>query len=286
VSNERIVRANGVDLCLETFGDPANPAILLIAGAASSMLSWEDDFCERLAAGSRLVIRYDQRDTGRSVTYEPGAPKYTGTDLVDDAVGILDALGVERAHVVGISMGGGIAQFLTLDHPDRVASLTLISTSGGPGDPDLPGTSEELRAHFASPPPDPDWSDRAALINYVVEDARAYASKSRPFDEEAWRELAGRDFDRSVNMASSMKNHALVEGGESWRERLGEIRIPTLVLHGTEDPLFPYEHGVALANEIPGAQLLPLEETGHELPRAVWDVVVGAILRQTGQRAA
>jgi pimeloyl-ACP methyl ester carboxylesterase len=286
VSNERIVRANEVDLCLETFGDPANPAILLIAGAASSMLSWEDDFCERLAAGSRLVIRYDQRDTGRSVTYEPGAPKYTGTDLVDDAVGILDALGVERAHVVGISMGGGIAQFLTLDHPDRVASLTLISTSGGPGDPDLPGTSEELRAHFASPPPDPDWSDRAALINYVVEDARAYASKSRPFDEEAWRELAGRDFDRSVNMASSMKNHALVEGGESWRERLGEIRIPTLVLHGTEDPLFPYEHGVALANEIPGAQLLPLEETGHELPRAVWDVVVGAILRQTGHRAA
>jgi pimeloyl-ACP methyl ester carboxylesterase len=138
--------------------------------------------------------------------------------------------------------------------------------------------SEELRAHFASPTPEPDWSDRAAVIDYVVEDARPYAAKSRPFDEAAWRDLAGRDFDRTISIASSMKNHFLVEGGDSWRDRLGEIRIPTLVLHGTEDPLFPYEHGVALANEIPGARLLPLEQTGHELPRAAWDVVVPAIL--------
>jgi pimeloyl-ACP methyl ester carboxylesterase len=151
VSSERIVRANGVDLCLDTFGDPTDPAILLIAGAAGSMLSWEVDFCELLAAGSRFVIRYDQRDTGRSVTYEPGAPKYTGPDLVDDAVGILDALGVDRDHVVGISMGVGIAQFLALDHPDRVASLTLTSTSGGPGDPDLPGTSEGAAVPLREP---------------------------------------------------------------------------------------------------------------------------------------
>jgi pimeloyl-ACP methyl ester carboxylesterase len=279
VNGERIVRANGVDLCVETFGDPTDPAILLISGAGGSMLSWEDEFCERLAAGSRLVIRYDQRDTGRSVTYEPGAPDYSGADLVEDAVGILDALGVDRAHVVGISMGGGVAQFLALDHPDRVASLTLISTS--PGGDDLPGMSEELRAHFAGPTAEPDWSDRAAVINYLVEDARPYAGKSRPFDEAAWRELAGRDFDRSVNIASSMKNHFLIEGSGTWRERLPEIRVPTLVLHGTEDPLFPYEHGVALADEIPGARLLPLEQTGHELPRAVWDVVVPALLRQS-----
>jgi pimeloyl-ACP methyl ester carboxylesterase len=281
VASERIVRANGVDLCLETLGDPTDPAILLIAGAGGSMLSWEGEFCERLAAGSRFVIRYDNRDTGRSVTSEPGAPEYSGADLVGDAVGLLDALGLANAHLVGISMGGGIAQVVALDHPDRVASLTLISTSAGPGDPDLPSMSEELRAHFGSPPPEPDWSDRAAVIDYVVEDARPYAGKSRPFDEASWRDLAGRDFDRSVNMASSMTNHVLIEGGPGWRQRLGEIRIPTLVLHGTEDPLFPYEHGAALANEIPGARLVALEQTGHELPRATWDVVVPAILRQS-----
>jgi pimeloyl-ACP methyl ester carboxylesterase len=280
MTSERIVGANGVDLCLETFGDPTDPAILLIAGAASSMLSWEGDFCERLAAGSRFVIRYDNRDTGRSVTYGPGAPKYTGPDLVEDAVGILDALGVDRAHLVGISMGGGTAQLVALDHPDRVASLTLISTSPGSG-ADLPEMSEELRAHFAGAIEEPAWSDRDAVIDYIVEDARPYAGKSRPFDEAAWRDLAGRDFDRTINIASSMKNHFLIEGGDSWRERLGEIRIPTLVLHGTEDPLFPYGHGVALANEIPGARLLPLEGTGHELPRSAWDVVVPAILHQT-----
>jgi len=281
VTSERIVRANGVDLCLETFGDPTDPEILLIAGAGGSMLSWEEEFCAQLAAGPRFVTRYDNRDTGRSVSYEPGAPEYAGSDLVEDAVGLLDALGLISAHLVGISMGGGIAQLVALDHPDRVASLTLIATSAGPGDADLPPISEELRARFASPTPEPVWSDREAVIDYVVEEARPYASKSRPFDEAAWRDLAGRDFDRTVNIASSLTNHFVIEGGPGWREQLGEIRVRTLVLHGTEDPLFPYGHGVALANEIPGARLLPLEQTGHELPRAVWDVVVPAILRQS-----
>jgi len=280
VTNERIVRANGVDLCIETFGDAGNPAIVLIAGIGGSMLSWDEELCRRLAAGSRYVIRYDHRDTGRSVTYEPAAPEYTGPDLVEDVIGILDALAVERAHVVGISMGGGIAQFVALDHPDRVASLTLISTSGGAGDADLPSVSAELGAHFASPPPEPDWSDRAAVADYLVADARPYAAKSQPFDEAAWRDLAERDFDRSLNLAS-IGNHLQVEGGGRWRERLGELRMPTLVVHGTEDPLFPLEHGVALANEIPGARLLRVEQMGHELPPRVWDTVVPALLRHT-----
>ena len=138
------VPANGVELCVQTFGETVDPTILLVAGAASSMDWWEDDFCERLAFGSRFVIRYDLRDTGQSVSYEPGAPQYGGQDLVADAVGILDVLRVGRAHVVGISMGGGIGEHLALDHADRVASLTLISTS--PGGPGLPPMSDELRA--------------------------------------------------------------------------------------------------------------------------------------------
>lgn len=275
-----IVRANGVDLCAETFGDPADPPILLVMGAAGSMLYWEEGLCERLASGGRLVIRYDHRDTGRSVTYAPGAPEYTGDDLVADAAGVLEALGVGRAHVVGMSMGGGIAQLLALDYPDRVSSLTLISTSPGSG-ADLPPMSDELRAYFAEPPPQPDWTDRGAVIDYLVEDERFYAARSRPFDEAGRRELAGRNFDRSIDLAASMTNHFLLGEGDSWRERLREIRVPTLVIHGTEDPLFPVGHAQALANEIPGARLLTLEQTGHELPRAVWDVVVPAIVQHT-----
>jgi pimeloyl-ACP methyl ester carboxylesterase len=278
-AGERMLEVNGVGLCVETFGDDRDPALLLIMGAAASMLLWEADLCERLAAGGRFVIRYDHRDTGRSVTYAPGAPQYTGHDLVADAAGVLDALAVSSAHLVGLSMGGGIAQRLALDEPDRVSSLTLISTSAG--GPDLPEMSDELRAYFDSPPPPPDWSDRSAVIDYLVEDERAYAARSRPFDEAARRELAGRNFDRSIDLAATMTNHLLLAGDGGWRERLGEIRVPTLVLHGTEDPLFPIGHGQALAAEIPGARLIALERTGHELPRETWDVVAPAILELT-----
>jgi pimeloyl-ACP methyl ester carboxylesterase len=282
--NGEIVVANGVELCVEGFGDPSDPAILLIAGATSSMLFWDDELCHRLAAGSRFVIRYDNRDTGRSITYQPGAPRYSGVDLVEDAVGLVDTFGLAAAHLVGVSMGAGIAQVAALEYPDLVASLTLISTSpAAPGAQDLPPMSEELRAHFAEAKTEPDWSDREAVIDYLVEDARPYSGKSRPFDEEDWRMLAARDFDRSINLESSLKNHFVIDGGEESRRSLGEIAVPTLVVHGDEDPLFPVGHAEALAREIPDAELLVLEGTGHELPRAVWDVVVPAILRHTGQ---
>ena len=143
-----IVQANGIDLCVETFGNRADPAIVLIHGAGNSMLSWEEDFCERLAAGPRFVVRYDMRDAGRSVSYEAGKPGYTLRDLMGDVVGMLDAFGMESAHLVGMSMGAAVAQLVALGHPDRVASLTLASfTPGDPSDeqPDLPGVSDELR---------------------------------------------------------------------------------------------------------------------------------------------
>jgi pimeloyl-ACP methyl ester carboxylesterase len=282
--HDEIVQANGVDLCVETFGDPTDPAILLIMGSSASMDWWEDEFCRRLASGSRFVIRYDHRDTGRSVSYEPGAPRYTLRDLVADAAGLLDTFGLGRAHLVGMSMGGAIAQLVALDHPNPVVSLTLISTSpAGPGDPDLPDMSEETRAHFSVG--QPDWSDRAAVIDYMVHLARVSASRSRPFDEAAFRDLSVRVLDRTVNIASSMTNHNAMDGGERWRERLGGLSVPTLVVHGTEDPVFPYGHALALAREIPGAELLALEQTGHELPRAVWDLVVPAILEHTSSRS-
>ncbi|WP_063797837.1 alpha/beta fold hydrolase [Saccharothrix sp. NRRL B-16348] len=278
---ERTLTANGVDLCVETFGTPADPAVLLIAGATGSMLSWADGFCARLADGGRYVIRYDHRDTGRSVTYPPGEPGYGFTDLAADAVGVLDALAVERANVVGISMGGGLAQLLALDFADRVASLTLIATSpAGPNAPDLPPMSPALLAHFAAgAPAAPDWTDRDAVVEHLAAAQRPYAGP-RPVDEEAARAEAGRVFDRARNIASSA-NHFEVGRIESWRPRLGTIAAPTLVLHGDVDPLTPPGHGEAMAREVPGARLLLLEDCGHELPPGVWDVVVPAIVAHT-----
>jgi pimeloyl-ACP methyl ester carboxylesterase len=253
-------------------------------GGASSMDWWEDGFCERLMAGSRFVIRYDHRDTGRSVSYEPGAAPYSLRDLAEDALGLLDALGLESAHLVGMSMGGWIGQIVVLENPDRVASLTLISTSptAGPGDPDLPEMSQELQAFFAEEAPEPDWSDRDAVIDSIVEGERRFAG-SGPFEEEAAiRATAARAFDRTTNLASSIANHATIDSGDRWRERLGEVSVPTLVIHGTEDPMYPYGNAVALAKEISGARLLALERVGHEVPpRALWDVVVPAMLRHT-----
>ena len=142
--------------------------------------------------------------------------------------------------------------------------------------------SDELRARFEEPPSEPDWSDRQAVVDYVVDDLRAYAG-SLPFPEQELQALAGRIVDRTINIASTMTNHFLIESGEPLRPRLREIRAPTLVLHGTADPLFPLEHGEALAGEIPGARLLPLEGAGHEMPpRPLWDEVVAAILAHTG----
>ena len=276
-----IVHANGVDLCVQGFGERSDPPVLLVMGAGASMDCWEDDLCTRLAAGARYVVRYDHRDTGQSTSYPPGAPGYTGDDLVADPLALLDVLGVGAAHVVGMSMGGALAQLMALDHAERVASLTLIATSpAGPGEDDLPPMSDAGRAAFGAIK-EPDWSDRAAAIDYLTEISRALASPAHPFDEDAVRALFTRAVDRTTNVESSQRNHHAAEGGERWRERLGGLDVPTLVIHGADDPIFPVGHGEALAREIPGAELLVLAGTGHELPRRDWDVVVPAILRVT-----
>lgn len=286
VSDPEVVQANGVDICVQTFGDPTDPVVLLVMGSSASMDWWEDEFCESLAAGGRFVVRYDHRDTGQSVSYEPGAPAYGFGDLVDDAVDLLDHFGVVGAHVVGMSMGGAIAQLMALDHPDRVESLTLISTGAaqpGPEDPDLPAMSEETGARFSAVE-SPDWSDREAVTDYLVHLARVSSAQSVAFEEEPFRALTSRVLDRSSNIESSFTNHNLLAGGGRWRDRLPDLSAPTLVIHGTEDPVVPYGNGEVLADEIPNATLLTLEQTGHELPSRTWDVVIPAILEHTSGR--
>ena len=279
----RIVDVNGVDLCVDTTGDAADPAILLISGMGGSMDWWEEEFCQRLAAGGRFVIRYDHRDTGQSVSYPAGAPGYTGADLAADVVGVLDALGRRSAHLAGISMGGALAQQVALAHPGRVDSLVLISTSpavqGAPGRSELPPMSEDLRAYFAAEVPLPDWAERAAVIDYLVGYERRLEA-AEYFDEAHVRALVERIVDRTSDVAASVLNHALAEEGELARGRLDEIAAPTLVIHGTADPLFPYGHAEALARGIPRAELLPLEGVGHQMPpRPWWTSVITAMLR-------
>jgi pimeloyl-ACP methyl ester carboxylesterase len=274
-----MIEANGVELCTESFGRPADPPILLIMGIGGSMLWWEEGFCRLLAEGRRLVIRYDHRDTGRSVTYEPGRPEYTGADLIADAVGILDAHGLAAAHVVGVSAGGAFAQLLALAYPDRVLSLVLISTSpAAPGERGLPPPTERYRRFLASATVD--WSDEGSVVEYLVDYARVLAGGARPFDDAATLELVRRDVERARNVAAS-ENHGKVPEGEVSRRPLSSIAVPTLVIHGTEDPMFPLAHGEALAREIPGARLLTLEGAGHGVERADWETIARAILAHT-----
>lgn len=289
---------NAAELCFQTFGDPDDPALLLVMGSSASMDWWETDFCERLAAGGRFVIRYDLRDTGRSETYPVGEPGYGFADLVADAAGLLDELGIERAHLVGMSMGGAIVQRLALERPDRVASLTLIATGSalpGPGDSELPQMSEETIAAFSVEPPD--FGDRAAVIDYLAHLSRVSASPEREFEEEEFRELAALVFDRSADIGATLVNHDLLDGEEEQgdddepkdpvdeaADRLATLEPPALVIHGRDDPVLPPAHGEALAARLPDAELLLLERMGHEIPREAWDLIVPAILAHTEEQ--
>jgi pimeloyl-ACP methyl ester carboxylesterase len=280
---ERLIETGGVELCAEAFRDPRLPPILLVQGIGASMLWWEGGFCRMLADGGRFVVRYDHRDTGRSVTYEPGHPEYTGADLVGDAVGVLDAYDLGAVHVVGVSAGGAFAQLLALGFPDRVLSLVLISTSPAkPVGRPLPPATERYREFLASA--EADWSEQTSMIDYLTGYARMLAGSERPVDGAALRELVRRDVERARNIVSS-QNHGLVAEGEVPSAPLSSISVPTLVIHGTADPMFPLEHGQALADEIQGARLLPLEAAGHGVQRADWEVVVRAVLAHTAAPA-
>ncbi|MGI5241349.1 alpha/beta fold hydrolase [Dactylosporangium sp. CA-139066] len=265
-------------LCSETYGTPATPGappIVLIGGAASSMDWWHPDFCTALAAATRTtVIRYDHRDTGQSPSSPPGRPGYTAADLADDVLTLADG----PLHLVGLSMGGAIAQRIAIEHPGRVASLTLIDTTFAAGGPDgLPPPTDRIRDRFSAPPPD--WHDRDAAVEHITADIAACAGTVTAAPDEV-RDLARRVFDRTTDLAAAHTNHYAVADGRPLTGRTGDITAPTVVLHGTEDPLFPLEHGRALAAAIPGARLVPLPGMGHEVPpRPLWPAVIAEIRR-------
>jgi pimeloyl-ACP methyl ester carboxylesterase len=278
--NEKMIKDNEVEICAESFGDSADPAILLIMGAMASMVWWPEEFCIRLADQRRYVIRYDHRDTGRSTSYEPGGLNYSVEDMADDAIRVLDAYEISNAHLVGMSLGGFLAQLVALKRPERALTLTMIASERlASADPSMAPIDPKVHAYHAQGAT-LDWSDRQAVIEYMIGGWRLIAGSGRPFDEETIRALAVQEVERADNILTSM-NHALLTGGERWLDRLAEIKVPALVIHGTEDPVLPYAHGVALQKELPQATLLTLTGAGHELHRDDWDVIIGAILSHT-----
>jgi pimeloyl-ACP methyl ester carboxylesterase len=274
------VNANEVDLGIESFGDDEAPLVLL--AGATTMLSWPDTLCERLAAGGRRVVRYDLRDSGESTTADAEAPAYTLRDLAADAAALADALGGRPAHLAGIGVGGMVAQVAALDHPGAFSALTLVGTRAvapGPPDDDLPdhdqATMTRLSAH-----PMPEWTDRDAVAEFAAGSAEILGN-----DPVAARAAAARIWDRTpgtappVHMANQMGMvFSKLDCKPRWRERLAEIEIPTLVVHGRRDPFFPVGNGEAIAREIPGARLLVLDDAATAIPTAAADEVAEAML--------
>ncbi|MEU0941374.1 alpha/beta hydrolase [Streptomyces canus] len=264
------VNAKGIDLGIESFGDHDAPLFLLAGG--TTMLSWPDALCERLAAGGRRVVRYDLRDSGESTTTDPMAPAYTLRDLASDAAALADALGGGPAHLAGIGVGGMVAQVAVLDHPDAFSALTLVGTrpvAPGPVDEDLPDHDQATMGRlFARAMPD--WADREAVAAFVAAGAKILGD-----DPVAAHAIAARIWDRTpgtappVQMANQMGVlFAGLDCQPRWRERLPEIEVPTLVVHGRRNQFFPVGNGEAIARDIPGARLLVLEEAATAIPHA------------------
>ncbi|WP_370617457.1 alpha/beta fold hydrolase [Mumia sp. Pv 4-285] len=274
------VDANQVALGIESFGDDDAPLVLL--AGATTMLSWPDALCERLAAGGRRVVRYDLRDSGESTTADPEVPAYTLRDLAADAAALVDALDGRPAHLAGIGVGGMVAQIAALDHPGAFSALTLVGTRAvAPGrcDGDLPDHDPATMPRLFSLPM-PEWSDREAVAEFGAARAEVLGN-----DPVAARTTAARIWDRTPGTALStqMSNQlgmvfAALDCTPRWRERLPEIDVPTLVVHGRRDPFFPVGNGEAIAREIPGARLLVLETAATAIPDDATGAVAEAML--------
>lgn len=265
----------GIDLCVESFGDSDDPCVLLIMGAMASMLWWDEDFCRAMAARRLFVVRFDNRDVGRSSGGPPGELGYDVDDMARDALGVLDSYGVARAHLVGMSLGGMIAQIIGLRSPKRVASITAIASSVWDERPELPGIDDSITSYHARAA-SVAWDDEAAVVDYLVGGWRLLSGTRHLFDEARARGLAHAEVRRARSLPS-MFNHARLGGAEDLFGRVPNLDAPLLVIHGTRDPVLPYPHGQALAVTAPHAKLVTLEDAGHELHRADWPQVLDDI---------
>lgn len=274
---QQLVNVNQVEIYTESFGNPKDPAVLLIMGAMSSLDWWDEEFCKRLAEKGRFVIRYDHRDLGESTVYQPGTSNYSITDLADDAIGVLDAYSIEKAHITGMSLGGMIGQIMAVKHPDRVLSLCIIASSVfGTEQASLPKMDQSI-LDYHSKSSSLDWSDREASIAYLAGGWNTL-SGSKPFENERMYLLAEREYSRAKQIQSRF-NYVLLGGGEEYLDRMKEIRVPVTIIHGTDDPALPFEHGLALSKAIPHSEFVKLEGTGHEIHKEDWDTIIDSIVK-------
>lgn len=276
----KIVSFGDVHIAAEAFGDPTDPPVLLIMGAMASMLWWPDEFCRDLAARGRYVIRYDNRDTGLSSRSEPGNPDYGYEDLAADAVRVLDAFGIGKAHLIGMSLGGMIGQIAVLTYPERFLSFAAISTSPmGIDKSGLPGMSAAYLDHAATAET-VDWSDTDQTIAFLRREMKAIGSTRHPHDADTAHAFLVRDAARSGGYASAT-NHFMLQGGESVPGGLASMKAPLLVIHGSADPVFPPAHGETLANAVPGARFVSVPGGGHEIHSGDFSLFLDEIERHT-----
>jgi pimeloyl-ACP methyl ester carboxylesterase len=269
-----------VEIEWQSFGDDRPETVLLVNGLGSQMTRWPQAFCERLVAKGYRAIRYDNRDTGLSSW--PAEP-YTLSDMAADGIAVLDAAGVKKAHLAGVSMGGMIVQAIAIEHPDRVLSLTsIMSATGAPGTLD---STPEAAAVLNTPPPDPK-ADFEAFLAHQVRNATVIGSPAYPWPEGALRERAIAEYERAFNPAGVGRQMAAIRGDGDRTARLGQLKVPAVVLHGAADPLVPPAGGEATARSIPGAELRLIEGMGHDLPPALYDIFLDAIVAAASRAKA
>lgn len=288
-SGEKTVKVGDIEINYDTFGDPSSQPMLLIMGLGAQMIRWDEVFCKAIAAQGRYVIRFDNRDIGLSTKFDqagvpdimalvqgqPVETPYKLKDMADDAVGLLDALGIEAADVVGVSMGGMIAQSLAIHYPERVRTLTSIMSSTG--NPNLPQPKPEAMNVLLAPP----VSNRDDYITNQLNGAKVLHGPTYPLDEEYVRNYAGRQYDRCYNPQGQSRQLAAVLSSERRDESLANVKIPTLVMHGDKDPLVPVEAGKDTAKSIPGAKLVIIEGMGHSFPTEQVPKILHELLQHT-----
>jgi pimeloyl-ACP methyl ester carboxylesterase len=289
----RAVLPTGIELEYETMGDPAGPPVLLVMGLTAQMIAWPDEWCERLVDGGCYVIRFDNRDCGLSTKHDgvevdmaallaaalggqpdllPPVP-YTLSDMAADAVGLLDHLGIDRAHIVGASMGGMIVQTMAIEHPSRVRSLTSIMSMTG--EPEYGSPLPEAAQVLLSPPPHDRDEYIESAAKYAVWQSRRY------FDLDEVRAQAARDYDRSFYPEGATRQLAAIYASGSRADALAALDVPTLVIHGRDDTLIPPDGGRRTAELVPRSTLLLVADMGHDLPRPLLPMLVGAIIAHT-----